>query len=102
MQITWIVAMASACLMAPAVASAQSSQAPAHPSRAAVADTGQATKPSGGAKDTTTSTSAGEVSSSTANVPQAALAAQKNPHLIGSPAWWSTHATADGKPKHGA
>ncbi len=26
------------------------------------------------------------------------LAEQKDPKLMGSPAWWSTHATADGKP----
>jgi len=25
--------------------------------------------------------------------------AQNDPNLIGSPAWWRTHATADGKPK---
>ena len=26
-------------------------------------------------------------------------AAQNDPNLIGSPAWWRTHATADGRPK---
>lgn len=45
-------------------------------------------------KQTTTS-STGEVSE---NVPQKAIQEQKDPNLIGSPAWWSTHATADGKP----
>jgi hypothetical protein len=28
-----------------------------------------------------------------------ATAAQNDPNLIGSPAWWRTHLTADGKPK---
>lgn len=46
-------------------------------------------------KTTTTTSSAGEVSE---NVPQHAVAEQKDPNLVGSPAWWSTHATADGKP----
>jgi hypothetical protein len=46
-------------------------------------------------KPTTSASSAGEVS---ANVPEAAITEQKDPKLIGSPAWWSTHATADGKP----
>lgn len=27
------------------------------------------------------------------------LKAQEDPTLVGSPAWWQTHATADGKPK---
>jgi hypothetical protein len=43
----------------------------------------------------TSTSSAGEVS---ASVPQAAIEEQKDPKLLGSPAWWSTHATADGKP----
>jgi len=50
---------------------------------------------------TTTSTSTGEVSSARAggtNVTQAMLAAQNDPNLIGSPAWWKNHGTADGKP----
>lgn len=28
-----------------------------------------------------------------------ATAAQNDPNLIGSPAWWRTHLTADGRPK---
>ncbi len=44
---------------------------------------------------TTTTASSGEVSE---NVPQHAIAEQKDPNLIGSPAWWTTHSTADGKP----
>jgi hypothetical protein len=50
---------------------------------------------------TTTSTSTGDVSSSGAvdkNVTQAMIAAQNDPNLIGSPAWWKNHGTADGKP----
>lgn len=47
---------------------------------------------------TTTTTSTGEVSSSSAEVTPAMLAAQKNPNVIGTPAWWANHATADGKP----
>jgi hypothetical protein len=43
----------------------------------------------------TATTSSGEVSES---VPQKAIEQQKDPQLIGSPAWWQTHATADGKP----
>lgn len=46
-------------------------------------------------KKTTTASSAGEVS---ANVPQKAVEEQKDASLVGSPAWWSTHSTADGKP----
>jgi hypothetical protein len=44
---------------------------------------------------TTTTSSSGEVAE---NVPQKAIQEQKDPNLMGSPAWWSTHATADGKP----
>ena len=29
----------------------------------------------------------------------ASTAGQNDPNLIGSPAWWRTHATADGRPK---
>ena len=50
---------------------------------------------------TTTSTSTGDVSSSGAvdkNVTQAMITAQNDPNLIGSPAWWKNHGTADGKP----
>jgi hypothetical protein len=48
----------------------------------------------------TPTTSAGDVSMA-ANVPQSAIQAQNDPKLIGSPAWWKTHVTADGKPKNG-
>jgi hypothetical protein len=47
---------------------------------------------------TTRSTAAGEVASSGAAVTSPMIAEQNDPKLIGSPAWWRTHATADGKP----
>jgi hypothetical protein len=47
---------------------------------------------------TTVTTSTGAVVSTTVVTP-AMLKAQQDPNLIGSPAWWSTRATADGKPK---
>jgi hypothetical protein len=51
-------------------------------------------------QQTTTSTSTGDVSGAGggSNVTQAMLAAQNDPNIIGSPAWWKSHATADGKP----
>ncbi|HZS59089.1 MAG TPA: hypothetical protein VFA43_07445 [Gemmatimonadaceae bacterium] len=55
----------------------------------------QQTSPKSSSKATATTTSAGEVSE---NVPQKAIEEQKDPNLVGSPAWWTTHATADGKP----
>lgn len=108
MRMNWMVGAASACLMVPALASAQYRQAPRQPARAAVADTGATAKKDTGAtarKDTgraarDTTTSAGEVAPA-ANVPPQALSEQKDAKLIGSPAWWETHATADGKPKSG-
>jgi hypothetical protein len=47
---------------------------------------------------TTTSTSTGDVSGGGSNVTQAMLTAQGNANMIGTPAWWKTHGTADGKP----
>ena len=44
---------------------------------------------------TTTASSSGEVAE---HVPPKAIEEQKDPNLIGSPAWWATHSTADGKP----
>jgi len=46
----------------------------------------------------TTATATGEVAGPGADVTSAMLKAQEDPNLIGSPAWWKTHATADGKP----
>jgi hypothetical protein len=49
-----------------------------------------------------TSTATGDVSSSnaksTAGITPDMLKAQQDPNIIGSPAWWKTHATADGQP----
>lgn len=43
-----------------------------------------------------TSTASGPTSSSSS---VAGTAGQSDPNLIGSPAWWRTHLTADGKPR---
>lgn len=102
MKMSWMIGAIGACLMVPALASAQNTY-PQKPASQAVADTGATAKADTGraAKDTTV-TSTGEVSGGgAANVPAAAVAKQKDAKLIGSPAWWSTHATADGKPKGG-
>lgn len=80
MKITWMAA--GAMMIIPCAAMAQSK----------MKDT-SANKP---AQATTTST--GDVSSSSTEVTAAMLAAQKNPNVIGTPAWWANHATADGKP----
>lgn len=50
-----------------------------------------------GQKAVTTS-STGAVENVAGNVPQRAIQEQSDPKLIGSPAWWRTHKTADGKP----
>jgi hypothetical protein len=99
---SWMVGAIGTCLMIPALAPAQNTY-PQKPASRAVADTGATAKGDSGraAKDSTV-TSTGEVSgASEANVPAAAVAAQQDAKLIGSPAWWSTRATADGKPKSG-
>lgn len=44
------------------------------------------------------SASSGDVSKGLAPVTGTMLKAQEDPALVGSPAWWRTHATADGKP----
>jgi len=46
----------------------------------------------------TRSTAAGEVTAHGATVTPQLLSEQNDPKLVGSPAWWRTHATADGKP----
>ncbi len=77
----------------------------------ALAQGGGATNPSsqsGAAADTgqrAMSTARGEVSpasgpggaSGAAEMTQAMRQAQEDPNLVGSPAWWRTHVTADGK-----
>jgi hypothetical protein len=35
---------------------------------------------------------------SSASITPDMLKAQQDPNIIGSPAWWKTHATADGQP----
>jgi hypothetical protein len=80
--------VAGAVALCPALAI---SQAPAHhprqPSMVVQADT---------TPGDTKMTSNGEVQDK--NVTPAMIKAQQDPSLIGSPAWWRTHATADGKP----
>ncbi|HEX6537138.1 MAG TPA: hypothetical protein VF041_21330 [Gemmatimonadaceae bacterium] len=100
MRTSWMVAVVGACLIAPGVASAQYTKPKPQPSPQAATDTGRTAKDTGRSARDTVSAAGGEVAPS-ANVPQAALSAQNDPKLIGSPAWWSTHATADGKPKQG-
>jgi hypothetical protein len=85
MQLKWIATAALGIALAPGVVLAQSK-------------TSTDTSKSSSASQTTTTTSAGDVSSLTSNVTPAMLKAQDDPNLIGSPAWWKTHATADGKP----
>jgi hypothetical protein len=68
------------------------SQAPAHhapqPNLVVQADTTP--------RETKAVTSNGDVEDR--NVTPAMIKAQQDPSLIGSPAWWRTHSTADGKP----
>ena len=56
------------------------------------------THPASVVKGPVAQTSTGDVARSGEAISQAMLAGQKDPNLIGSPAWWSTRATADGKP----
>jgi hypothetical protein len=93
MELKWMVVGALAVI--PCAAMAQSKTAP--DSSTTRRDSSQQTNTA----KTTTTTSTGEVSSSgniDKNVTQAMLAAQNDPNLIGSPAWWKNHGTADGKP----
>ena len=87
MQLKWIATAACAVALIPAAASAQSK---------ALKDT--AMSHNAPRHDTVTSTLTGEVSGPGSEVTPAMEKARKDPNLIGSPAWWSTHATADGKP----
>lgn len=86
MQFKWIATAALGVALAPGVVLAQSKTS---------TDT---TKGSSASQSTTTTASTGDVSTSTSNVTPAMIKAQDDPNLIGSPAWWKTHATADGKP----
>jgi hypothetical protein len=87
MRIALIVAGAVALCPALAV-----SQGPAHhPNRPSISVRADTTP-----GERTTATSKGDVED--ANVTPAMIKAQQDPALIGSPAWWHTHSTADGKP----
>jgi hypothetical protein len=46
----------------------------------------------------TSATATGDVAGPGGEVTAAMLKAQQDPNIIGTPAWWKTHATADGKP----
>ena len=81
---TMVLATAAAIAMCPAVMLAQS--------QTGTSSTAKMTHP------TVTSSSAGDVSGPGDDVTQAMLKEQSDPNMIGTPAWWSTHATADGKP----
>jgi len=94
MELKWMAVGALALIPCAAMAQAKTSD-----SSATRRDTSQQSK-SASSQQTTTSTSTGEVSGANAgaNVTQAMIAAQSNANLIGSPAWWKNHGTADGKP----
>lgn len=49
-----------------------------------------------------TATATGDVTGPGGEVTAAMLKAQQDPNIIGTPAWWKTHATADGKPMSSA
>lgn len=92
MELKWIAMAALAAALIPAAAAAQAkTSADSNASR---------TSPS---RDTVTSTSTGDVSSSSqrSSVTPEMLKGQQDPNIIGSPAWWKSHATADGKPISG-
>ena len=87
MQLKWMATAALAVALIPAAASAQS-KAPKDTSMSHNA----------ARHDTISTTSTGEVSSLSSEVTPAMEKARKDPNLIGSPAWWALHSTADGKP----
>jgi hypothetical protein len=89
MELKWIAMTALAAALIPAAAAAQSKTT-----------TDSSVSRSTTKTDTVTSTSTGDVSSSsqTSNVTPEMLKGQQDPNIIGSPAWWKSHATADGKP----
>jgi hypothetical protein len=87
MQINWIATAALAVALIPAAAMAQSK---------APKDTAMTNRST--SHQTVTTTSAGDVAGPGSDVTDAMLKEQGDPNLIGSPAWWKNHATADGKP----
>lgn len=96
-----MVAAMAACLLVPALALAQNPQRP-QPTSSTSAQPARADTNNQSSRQnaSTVSSSTGEVSGGNENVPAKAIAEQQDPKLIGSPAWWKTHATADGKPLH--
>jgi hypothetical protein len=97
MELKWIAVGALALVPCAAMAQAKT----ARDSSTTRQDSSQQTTRRDTSRQTTTSTSTGEVSgggAGTNNVTQAMLAAQNDPKIIGSPAWWKNHGTADGKP----
>ena len=94
MELKWMAVGALALIPCAAMAQAKTTD-----SSATRRDTSQQGK-SASSRQTTTSTSTGEVSGGNAgaNVTQQMIAAQSDANLIGSPAWWKNHGTADGKP----
>lgn len=87
MQLKWIATAAFAVALIPVAASAQSKT----PKDTAMSH-------NSARHDTVATTSTGEVSSLSSEVTPAVEQARKDPKLIGSPAWWALHSTADGKP----
>ena len=96
MELKWIATAAFAAALIPAAAIAQSkTSADSNASRSS-------TSRDSVTSTTVTSTSTGEVSSSQGStVTPEMLKGQQDPNIIGSPAWWKSHATADGKPISG-
>jgi hypothetical protein len=93
MELKWMAVGAFALI--PCAAMAQSKTA--RDSSSMKRDTAQQSTARQSTSQTTSATSTGEVSTDP-NVTQAMIAAQNDPNLIGSPAWWKNHGTADGKP----
>jgi hypothetical protein len=100
MELKWMAVGALALIPCAAMAQAKTSDSMAtrRDTSTAHRDTSQPSKSA--SQQTTTSTSTGEVSGGNAgaNVTQTMIEAQSNANLIGSPAWWKNHGTADGKP----
>lgn len=86
MTFRWIATAALAVALIPCAAKAQSKS---------TADTSKTRQSSTSGTDT--STSSGDVGP-TSSVSPAVEKARQDPNMIGSPAWWANHATADGKP----
>jgi hypothetical protein len=88
MKYGWIMAAAIIGTAVPCAAMAQNTSTN---QQTTTADTSKA-------RQNTVSTSTGDVAKADSGVTDAMRKEQKDANLIGSPAWWSTRATADGKP----